>query len=121
MRNSTRRTRSGARAPRRKREPGVVRKMIAVLYEDAKRKRALRLLERQAWGLEFISMALVKACQHVGEGLVLTIVNKDGGKIMLDYDAARRTEGAGEMDSSIFMRLDDDLAVERFIRENSRR
>ena len=102
------------------REPSVIRKVIAVLWEDAKRRRALRLLEKQSWGLDFLSMALVKAGQHLGEGIVLVIENRDGGRMTLSYDDARRSRAVQEEDS-VFMHLDDDLAVERFIRENSRR
>lgn len=109
------------RKPKRKREAGVIWKMLAVLHEDAKRRRALRVLERQSWGLDFLSMALVKAGAYLGEGIVLTIVNKDGGKIVLSYDDARRSASAAGLDDSVFMHLDDELAVERFIRQNSRR
>ena len=106
---------------RKPREPSVIRKVIAVLWEDAKRKKALRTLERQAWSLDFLSMALVKAGQHLGEGIVLVIENRNGGKMTLSYDDARRSRAVQEEDDSVFMHLDDDLAVERFIRENSRR
>ena len=106
---------------RKSREPSVIRKVIAVLWEDAKRKRALRLLARQSWSLDFLSMALVKAGQHLGEGIAIAIENRDGTKITLTYDAATRSRAVQDMDDSVFMHLDDDLAVERFIRENSRR
>ena len=110
-----------ARKSRKPREPSVIRKVITVLYEDAKRKKALRLLARQSWSLDFLSMALVKAGQHLGEGIAIAIENRDGTRITLTYDAARKSRAVQDMDDSVFMHLDDDLAVERFIRENSRR
>ena len=110
-----------ARGKGRRKEPGVLGKVARALYEDAMRRRAIRILERQAWGLEFLSMALVKAGRHLGEGLALAIENRDGTRIVLTYDDALRSESVKAMDESIFMHLDDELAIERFVRENSRR
>lgn len=107
--------------PQRKKEPTVFGKIIAALYEDARRKKAIRILEKQTWGLDFLSMALARAGRYLGEGIVLVVTNKDGARIELSYDAAKRHDAVKELDSSIFMHLDDDLAVDRFIRENSSR
>ena len=102
---------------RRHKEPSVLRKMVEVLWEDAKRRRALRLLERQSWSLDFLSMALVKAGKHLDEGLVMVITDRNGARMELRYEDAR---GRLEEDN-VFMHLDDELFVERFIAANSRR
>ena len=97
------------------REPSVLRKMVEVLYEDVKRRRALRLLERQAWGLDFLSMALVKAGRHLDGGLVMVITDRNGVRMELRYeDVKDRTD-----EDSVFMHLDDDSFVEKFIAANA--
>lgn len=103
------------------REKPLAFKLIDILHEDVKRRKAIRVLERQSWGLEFLSMALIKAGRHIGEGLSITITDKNGMKMELKYDDAVRSVNSSNVDDSVFMHLDDDAAVERFIRENSRR
>lgn len=98
-----------------------VLKLFDVLYEDAKRRKAIRVLEKQAWGLEFLSLALVKAGRYMGEGISLFITDKNGVRMELRYDDARRSDAVKDLDDSILMHLDDDAAIERFIRHNARR
>ena len=98
-------------------EPSVLRKMVEVLYEDVKRRRALRLLEKQSWSLDFLSMALVRAGRHLDEGLVMVITDRNGVRMELRYeDVKDRVD-----EDNVFMHLDDDSFVERFIAANSRR
>ena len=93
----------------------MLRKMLEVLYEDVKRRKALRLLEKQAWSLDFLSMALLKAGRHLDEGLVMVITDRNGVKMELRYDDVKdRTE-----EDNVFMRLDDDSFVEKFIAANA--
>ena len=93
----------------------MLRKMVEVLYEDVKRRKALRLLEKQAWSLDFLSMALLKAGRHLDEGLVMVITDRNGVKMELRYDDVKdRTE-----EDNVFMRLDDDSFVEKFIAANA--
>lgn len=106
-----------AKRAKRKKEPSVLRKMVDILWEDAKRRRALRLLERQSWGLDFLSAALARAGRGLGEGLVMVITDRNGVRMELRYEDARERA----VEDSVFMRLDDDAFVERFIRENARR
>lgn len=98
-------------------EPSVLRKMVEVLWEDMQRRKSLRLLERQAWSLDFLSMALVKAGRHLDDGLVMVITDRNGVKMELRYEDVK--DRADE--DNVFMHLDDDSFVERFIRENARR
>ena len=46
---------------KREKEPSLLRKLIEIHYEQAKRRKALRLLEKQSWSIDFLSMLLVKA------------------------------------------------------------
>ena len=102
---------------RKRREPSVLRKMVEVLWEDARRRKALRLLERQAWGLDFLSMALARAGRHSDGGLVMTITDRNGARMELRYEDVKDRAD----DDNVFMHLDDDSFVERFIAANSRR
>lgn len=105
------------RKQRKRKEPSVLRKMVEVLYEDAKRRKALRLLERQSWGLDFLSMALARAGKRLDEGLVMVITDRNGVRMELRYeDVKDRVD-----EDNVFMHLDDDSFVERFIAANSRR
>ena len=107
-----------ARKKRKKaREPSLFGKLVDILWEDARRRRALRLLEKQAWGLDFLSMALVRAGRHLDEGLVMVITDRNGARMELCYDDAK--DRADE--DNVFMHLDDDAFVERFIAANGRR
>ena len=105
------------RKKRKRKEPSVLRKMVEVLYEDVKRRKALRLLSKQAWSLDFLSMALVKAGRHLDEGLVMVVTDRNGVKMELRYE-----DGKDRVDEdNVFMHLDDDSFVERFIMEHARR
>ena len=105
------------RKQRKRKEPSILRKMVEALWEDAQRRKALRLLERQAWSLDFLSMALMKAGRHLNDGLVMVITDRNGVKMELRYEDVK--DRADE--DNVFMHLDDDSFVERFIRENARR
>lgn len=102
---------------RRGREPSLFGKLVEVLWHDARRRSAMRLLERQSWGLDFLSMALVNAGRHLDKGLVMTITDRSGVTMELRYDDVKDREE----DDSVFMHLDDDAFVERFIAANARR
>lgn len=93
----------------------MLRKMVEVLYEDVKRRKALRLLEKQAWSLDFLSMALLKAGRHLDEGLVMVITDRNGVKMELRYDDVKDRVD----EDNVFMRLDDDSFVEKFIAANA--
>lgn len=108
--------RNKARAGKARREPSPLMKAIAILYEEALRRKAARRLERQSWSLDFIAACLVKAGKVLGDGVMVTIVNKDGMRLELRYEDAKDAA-----EDNVFMRLDDDAFVERFIRENARR
>lgn len=102
-------------------EPSLLRKIIDIHYEQSKRRKALRELEQLHWGYDFLSLLLVDAAKKVGTGLQLTIVNKDGTKLILTYDKAAASVGKDKLDASILDNLDDDTAVTQFIREHSTR
>lgn len=102
-------------------EPSLVRKLIDIYFEQCRRRKALRLLQRQRWSFDFLAVLLVRASELAGKGLTLTIKDRDGVSCTLTYDEAKASRDAGNLDDSIFNHLDDDMAVSEFIRLNSRR
>ena len=108
---------------RKEKEPTLLRKLIDIHYEQARRRKALRLLEKQSWSIDFLSMLLVKAGKSLGHGVQLEITDKNGVKLRLTYDQAARADSNVQLsaDTDIFNRLDDSAAVEDFImRHNTR-
>ena len=102
---------------RKMKEPSLIRKLVDIAWQDAQRRKALRLLEKQSWGLDFLAMALARAGKSLNENLVMVITDRNGVKLELRYDDVKdRAEN-----DNVFMHLDDDAFVERFIRENTRR
>lgn len=102
-----------------KKEPGVLKQVLAIRYEQAKRRKALRLLEKQTWTVEFLTELLYKAANMKQQNLEMTIHNKNGQVITVLAKPGMYSDISDSDD--IFDRLDDEAAVERFIRENSRR
>ena len=98
-------------------EPSLFRKIVEIYYEQAKRRKAIKILEQQKWSYEFLSYVLVKASKDAGTPLTLELTDAGGSKMTLSYDSALKTASV----DNIFDHLDDDLAVERYIRQNSRR
>ena len=107
---------------KKEKEPSLFSQMIVIHTEQAKRRKALRILTKQSWSVDFLSLLLVKAGKVLGNGVQLEITNRDGMKITLTYQQATNTDISQIDDSNdIFNRLDNDAAVEDFIRRNSRR
>ena len=99
-------------------EPSLLRQIISVYYEQAKRRKALRLLEKQNWSMDFLAGVLIKAAKN-NERLSLVIEDPVGRKITLTTkEAAARFEN---IDDSIFNHLDDEIAIQRFVREHNTR
>lgn len=102
-----------------KKEPSLLRKLIEIHYEQAQRRKALRLLEKQSWSLDFLSAMLIKAGKSLGDGISLQITDKNGVKMQLTYDKAVENMNSNNVlsmnNDDIFNRLDDDAAVEDFI------
>lgn len=103
------------------REPSLFRKLVDIYWEQCRRRRALRVMTRQAWSFEFLSLMLVKAGKMAGRGLSLEITDRSGQKVLLTYDRARDSDAMRQFDDDIFNHLDDSVAVEHFIARHSTR
>ena len=103
----------------RNKEPGLLRQIIAIHYEQAKRRKALRTLARTEWTWEFLESVVTHAADMQKKDIEITIECKNGNKISISSVKSRNTSLKEDFD--IFNQLDDQAAIDRFIRENARR
>lgn len=103
---------------REEKEPGLLKQLLVVHYEQAKRRKALRILEKQEWSVEFLEHLIVHAAKELKRNIIVTVTSPAGHKLEI-----KSVEGQDRFDNDfdIFNHLDDQVAVEQFIRENSKR
>ena len=101
-------------------EPSLFRKIVEIWYEQAKRRKALRMMTKNAWSYEFLCFLLIKSAKVLGDGVCMEIVNRTGQSIRLTYEKVASSD-ISAMDDSILDHLDDDVAVAEFIARNGRR
>ena len=101
-------------------EPSLLKQIIAIHYEQARRRKALRLLEKQHWSVDFLSTLLLKAARMMGTSLELTIVSPDNVRMIITAKDLKTDDGRID-DSDIFNHLDDASAVNNFIVKHSTR
>ena len=101
-------------------EPSLFRQIIAIHYEQARRRKALRLLEKQHWSVDFLSTLLLKSAKMLGTSLQLTIVSPDDVKLIITAKDLKTDDGRID-DTDIFNHLDDQTAVNDFIAKHSTR
>lgn len=99
-------------------EPSLLKQIIEIHHEQAKRRKALRILNKQEWSVEFLEALVVHAAKELNRNIVITVTSPAGHKLEI-----KSVESTNRYDANddIFNHLDDDAAVDRFIRENSRR
>ena len=102
-------------------EPSLFRKIIEIHFEQARRQKVIRQLQKQSWSFDFLALLLVKASQVSGQNLSLSITDREGVTYTLAYDKAKQADSVQQLGDTIFDHLDDDIAVANFITKNSRR
>lgn len=101
-----------------RKEPSLLRQVIEVYYERALQKKAIRILSKQKWSLEFLEYLVKHAANTSSSGIEIEITDIEGRKIKVS--AMKNTDGSVDK-SDILSRLDDPVAVQRFIMSNTRR
>lgn len=101
------------------REPGLLGKLLNIYWEQAKRRKALRLMSRMSWSVDFLCLLLVKSARVLGNGITLEVVNRDGQSMRLTYNKSM-IDSTYDIDDSILNHLDDDTAVAEFVARNGR-
>ena len=88
---------------------GIIKKIIEIEYERYKIHKAMRILSKQEWSVEFLT-SLLKKCNDV------QITIKNGNKILLLKPLEKE-----QPEESIFDKLDDEAAIQSFIAAHSTR
>lgn len=100
-----------------KKEPGLLRQIIEIHYEQAKRRRALRQLAKTEWSLEFLTEVIRHSAEVMHKDIVIELETKAGHKMRLS--SVKNRSNDLNADNDIFNHLDDEAAVQKFIQENS--
>lgn len=102
---------------KKRKTPSLLRQVIEIHYEQAKRRKAVRQLEKADWSLDFLSLVVRKAALELKRDISIELITAGGHRMILSS-----LKFAGEKyvaDDDIFNKLDDTAAVEKFIAEHS--
>ena len=99
-------------------EPGIIKQVISIWYEQAKRRRALRQLAKAEWSLEFLSEVLVHSARVLNRDIIIELETKQGHKMKL---SSVLSKSKLDTDNDIFNHLDDEAMVQQFIREHGKK
>lgn len=94
-------------------EPGLLRQIIAIHYEQAKRRKALRQLAKAEWSLDFLTEVIRHAADVMKKDIVIELETKSGHRMTLS--SVKNRSNDLNADNDIFNHLDDKAAVQRFI------
>lgn len=99
-------------------EPSLLRKLIDIHHEEAMKKKAMRILSKQAWSVEFLCWLCAKAARLTGSPVEITIESSAGQKASIkSQDLAKDLA----YEDNILDKLDDTAAVEAYIAKHSTR
>lgn len=98
---------------------GILKDVVRIRAEQAKRRKALRILNKQEWSVEFMEYLCEHAAKVLNKDVEMEIESPAGHKLRIKSIANHASSMMA--DDDIFNHLDDEAAVDRFIRENSRR
>jgi hypothetical protein len=90
----------------------------AVWVERNKVHRALRLLSKQEWSVEFLTALVIRASRISRQSMELEIVSPAGQRIIVRSSDPVST---ALQDDNIFNHLDDEVKLQAFMREVNRR
>jgi len=104
-------------------KPSLLRQIVEIHYEQAKRRKALRTLAKVDWSLELLSEVVRIAAKEFQRGIEIAIDTKDpNGRVnTIRISSIKDAMDQVNTDDDIFNHLDDNVAVDRFITEHSRR
>ena len=95
-------------------EPSLIRQIITIHYEQALRRKAVRQLSKVDWSLDFLCEVLRKSSEMMKKDIVIELETKGGHKMKLS--SVKDISNKLNADNDIFNHLDDEAAVQRFIR-----
>ena len=100
-------------------EPGLLRQIIAIHYEQAKRRKAIRYLAKAEWSLEFLTEVVCHSAKVLSKDIEIELETKAGHKLKISSVKGRSEQLMA--DNDIFNHLDDEAAVQSFINRHSHR
>ena len=100
------------------RQRSIWSEMWQLWIERCKTKKALRILNKQEWSIEFLTAMLIRASRITGQPLEMTIVGP--GSVAVQINTMDNPQSAVYRDESIFNHLDDDLKIQSFINQVSK-
>jgi hypothetical protein len=85
----------------------------AIAVERAKINKAMRLMNKQMWSVEFLTALLYKAAKSYGTSLEMTINGPGGLSLVVKTGESRNP--TSYKDESILEHLDDEVKVQQYI------
>ena len=104
-----------------KKEPSLLHKLIIIYWEQVQQRRHIKQIAHAEWSFDFLCALLVRSGKALGNGIQLEITNKDGQKLTLTYQEAKKSDRLADFDTNIFDQLDNQSAIDKYIREHSTR
>jgi len=95
-------------------DKSLLRQFIEIQHERWMTRRALRILSKQTWSVDFLTALLIRAANTMHRPLEMQVHGPYGV-----IATVRTTEAINEVyrDESIFNHLDDEMKVRNFINE----
>lgn len=100
-------------------EPSLLRKIVEIHWEQAKRRKALRQLAKSEWTWEFLEAVITHAATMLKKDIEVEVTSPQGHRLKISSVKNRNT--GLDADSDIFNHLDDEAAVQRFIADHAPR
>ncbi len=91
----------------------IIKDVIAIYKQNAETRKALRLLAKQEWSVEFLTSLLIKASKATRQDLEMTIQDKTGRRFTISTATQKQTV----TDDNILDHLDDEVAIQNFMLE----
>lgn len=90
----------------------LFKQLVSIQYEAAQTRKALRILAKQTWSVEFLTTLLQRAANHLRSPLEMTVGN---GQQWIKVNV---TPGKGfEEQDSIFNHLDNEVRIKQFMEQ----
>lgn len=105
---------------KREKEKSLFRKFVEVAWEQVQRKKAMKLLQKQNWSLDFLTALLVRASRIRSQDLQMTITAPSGETLTITSLSPRPSATALDYSDDIFDHLDEPDVVDDYIRRHGK-
>ena len=101
-------------------EKSLFRKFVEVAWEQLQRKKALRILSKQEWSIDFLTYLLVRSTRKSSLPLALIVKSPSGETLQVISSATAVMPRYLDDSDDILNHLDEPNVVEEYIRRNGR-